>query len=92
MVLIAVMAALVDYAFKAEAAAYYTDTESLVAFFGSFYAFIVSAGFLSCRHILGRRILQRFGIGTTIAILPAVVALFGVLRNSWRNASLVNES
>jgi len=78
MVLIAVMAALVDYAFKAEAAAHYTDTESLVAFFGSFYAFIGVLGFI-LQTLLGRRILQRFGIGATIAILPAMVALFGVL-------------
>ena len=77
MVLIAVMAALVDYAFKAEAAAHYTDTESLVAFFGSFYAFVGVLGFV-LQTLLGRRILQRFGIGATIAILPAVVALFGV--------------
>ena len=77
MVLIAVMAALVDYAFKAEAAARYTDTESLVAFFGSFYAFIGVLGFI-LQTLLGRRILQRFGIGATIAILPAMVALFGV--------------
>jgi len=77
MVLVAVMAALVDYAFKAEAAAHYTDTESLVAFFGSFYAFIGVVGFV-LQTLLGRRILQRFGIGATIAILPAVVALFGV--------------
>ena len=77
MVLVAVMAALVDYAFKAEAAAHYTDTESLVAFFGSFYAFIGVLGFV-LQTLLGRRILQRFGIGATIAILPAVVALFGI--------------
>ncbi|MCK5383409.1 MAG: hypothetical protein KAJ65_06565, partial [Gammaproteobacteria bacterium] len=51
--------------------------ESLVAFFGSFYAFVGVLGFV-LQTILGRRILQRFGIGTTIAILPAVVALFGI--------------
>ena len=77
MVLVAVMAALVDYAFKAEAAAHYKDTESLVAFFGSFYAFIGVMGFI-LQTLLGRRILQRFGIGATIAILPAMVALFGI--------------
>ncbi|MGB5440888.1 MAG: Npt1/Npt2 family nucleotide transporter [Gammaproteobacteria bacterium] len=77
MVLVAVMAALVDYAFKAEAVAHYKDTESLVAFFGSFYAFVGVLGFV-LQTLLGRRILQRFGIGATIAILPAVVALFGV--------------
>lgn len=77
MVLIAVMAALVDYAFKAEAVAHYKDTESLVAFFGSFYAFIGVLGFV-LQTLFGQRLLQRFGIGTTISILPAMVALFGI--------------
>jgi hypothetical protein len=78
MVLIAVMAALVDYAFKAEAAARYRDSESLVTFFATFYAAVGVLGFL-LQSLLGRRILQRFGIGTTIAILPAMIAMFGTV-------------
>lgn len=78
MVLVAVMAALVDYAFKAEAAARYQDSESLVSFFATFYATVGVLGFL-LQSLLGHRILKRFGIGTTIAILPAVIAMFGTV-------------
>lgn len=78
MVLVAVMAALVDYAFKSEAAAHFKDSESLVAFFGSFYASIGVLGFI-LQSLLGRRILQRYGIGMTIAILPFTIAIFGVI-------------
>jgi len=77
MVLVAIMAALVDYALKAEAAARYRDSESLVTFFATFYATVGVLGFL-LQSLLGRRILQRYGIGTTMAILPAVIAVFGV--------------
>ena len=76
MVLIAVMAALVDYAFKAEASARYQDSESLIAFFATFYAAVGLLGFV-LQTLLGRRVLQHFGIGATIAILPAVIAVFG---------------
>jgi len=76
MVLIAAMAALVDYAFKAEAAARFQDSESLVAFFATFYAAVGLLGFV-LQTVLGRRVLQHFGIGATIAILPAVIAIFG---------------
>jgi MFS family permease len=76
MVLVAVMAALVDYAFKAEASARYQDSESLVAFFATFYAAVGLLGFV-LQTLLGRRILQHFGIGATIAILPVVIAVFG---------------
>jgi MFS family permease len=78
MVLVAVMAALLDYAFKAEASARYQDSESLVGFFATFYAIVGVLGFV-LQTLLGRRILQRFGIGATIAILPAVVAVFGTI-------------
>jgi AAA family ATP:ADP antiporter len=78
MVLVAVMAALTDYAFKSEASAHFQDSESLVAFFGTFYAVIGVLGFL-LQSLLGRRILQRFGIGMTIALLPFTIAFFGTI-------------
>jgi len=78
MVLVAVMGALVDYALKSEASAHFRDSESLVAFFGSFYAAIGVLGFI-LQSLLGRRILQRYGIGMTIAILPFTIAIFGVI-------------
>lgn len=78
MVLIAIMAALLDYAFKAEASARFRESESLVSFFATFYASVGVLGFL-LQTLLGRRILQKFGIGATIAILPAVVVMFGTI-------------
>jgi AAA family ATP:ADP antiporter len=78
MVLVAVMAALLDYALKSQAAVRYQDSESLVAFFASFYAIAGLAGFV-LQTLLGRRILQRFGIGTTLAILPVAIAVFGTV-------------
>jgi len=78
MVLVAVMAAMVDYAFKAEASARFQNSESLVAFFASFYAAAGVVGFV-LQTAFGRRVLQRFGIGTTIAILPSAIILFGTI-------------
>jgi hypothetical protein len=78
MILIAAMTALMDYAFKAEASARFTDGESLVAFFATFYAVVGVLGF-ALQTLFGRPVLQRFGIGITIAVLPAVVVLFGVV-------------
>jgi hypothetical protein len=78
MVLIAAMTALMDYAFKAEASAHFTDSESLVAFFATFYAIVGVLGFV-LQTLFGRPVLQRFGIGITIAVLPAVVVVFGTV-------------
>ena len=76
--LTALMSGVIDFAFKAEAAARYRDSESLVTFFATFYAAVGVLGFL-LQSLLGRRILQRYGIGTTIAILPALIAMFGTV-------------
>jgi hypothetical protein len=73
-VLLAAVAALVDYAFKATAAERFASGESLIAFFASFYATVGVATFL-VQTLLGPRMLQKFGIGTTVAVLPAVVLL-----------------
>jgi len=78
MVLVALMAALLDYALKAEASARYRDSESLVAFFASFYAIAGVAGF-GLQTLLGQRILQRFGIGTTLTLLPVAIAVLGTV-------------
>ncbi|MBT8446400.1 MAG: hypothetical protein KJO38_04575 [Gammaproteobacteria bacterium] len=78
MVLVAVLAALVDFAFKSEAARQFTDEDALVGFFGRFYAAIGVATFL-VQSALGPRILQRFGIGVTLAVMPAVVLMAGFI-------------
>lgn len=80
--LVAVVAVLLDYALKAEASARYRDSESLVAFFASFYAVIGVFSF-GVQTLLGRRVLQQFGIGITMAVLPATVALFGIIGSAF---------
>ena len=76
--LVAIIAVLLDYALKVEASARFTGSESLVAFFASFYAIIGVAGFV-LQMALGPKILQRFGMGATIAVLPAIVILGSLL-------------
>ena len=77
MVLIAMVAALVDYAFKAQAAERFVSSESLITFFAGFYAAVGLLTFL-VQSLLGPRMLHRFGIGTTIAVLPAMVLVGGM--------------
>lgn len=80
MMLAAVMAALLDYAFKSQASARYTSGEELVAFFGQFYAAVGLATFL-LQSLLGPHILKRFGIGVALTIMPVLTigcGLFGV--------------
>ena len=78
MVLIAVVASLVDYAFKAQASARFESSETLITFFASFYAAVGLLTFV-VQSLLGPRMLHRFGIGTTIAVLPAMVLIGGVM-------------
>ena len=75
---IAVTAALLDYAFKAQAAAHFAGREELVMFFATFYAIAGLFSFL-LQFILGPRVLERFGIGPVLAVLPVVIAIGGVL-------------
>jgi AAA family ATP:ADP antiporter len=82
MMLIAAMAALMDYAFKAEASAHFTDSEQLVGFFATFYAVVGVLGFV-LQTLFGRPVLQSFGIGVTIAMLPAAVVLFGAIASAF---------
>ena len=77
MMLIALTAALVDYAFKAEASARFDSSESLITFFAGFYAAVGLLTFL-VQSLLGPRMLHRFGIGTTIAVLPTMVLIGGM--------------
>jgi ATP/ADP translocase len=75
--LVAVMGALLDYALKAAAAAQIEDKESLVAFFATFYASLGVLTFIM-QSAFGQKMLQRFGIGYTVATLPAAVLVGGV--------------
>lgn len=78
MVLVASLAALVDYAFKAEAARRISEQDALVGFFGRFYALVGVVTFL-VQSALGPRVLNRFGIGATLAVMPAVVVMAGLV-------------
>lgn len=78
MVLVAALAALVDYAFKAEAARLVGGQDALVGFFGRFYALVGLATF-AVQSVLGPRVLNRFGLGPTLAALPAVVIVAGLV-------------
>ena len=78
MVLVAAIATLVDYAFKAQASVIFVSTESLMAFFASFYAVAAVVGF-AVQAVLGPRTLQRFGIGPTMAVLPVAIILIGLM-------------
>ena len=77
MVLAAIMAALLDYAFKSSAAERLTSGEDLVVFFARFYATVGVLTFL-VQSALGPRLLKRYGIGITLAVMPAVVFVGGL--------------
>ena len=77
-VMVGVVAALVDYTFKAAASAHFDSSESLVAFFGQFYAAVGVATFI-VQSLLGPRVLRQYGLGITLAVLPMVVIFFGAV-------------
>jgi AAA family ATP:ADP antiporter len=72
MILVASCAALVDYVFKAEAARRISDEAALVSLFGRFYAVAGLVTFI-VQSALGPRLLNRFGIGAALAVMPAMV-------------------
>jgi hypothetical protein len=76
-----VIAGLLDYALKAETSLRYTARPDLLGFFATFYAavgvvtFVVQVG-------LGPILLNRFGLGGSIFVLPGSVILGGVVAAS----------
>jgi HEAT repeat protein len=75
-VLLAVSSGIVDYVFKAEAVEQF-EGEQLMRFFAWFYMGI-SILTVVLQRILARPALAAFGLGRTVAVLPAVVAIGGV--------------
>jgi AAA family ATP:ADP antiporter len=71
--LAAMLAAFVDYVLKANAVAYFGKGESLVRFFGLFYAG-TGLGAVVIQSALGRVALLRLGVGGSVATHPIVVA------------------
>ena len=76
MVVVAVLAAILDYAFKSQAAASLQSGEQLAAFFGQFYAVVGVVTFV-VQSLLGPQLLKRFGIGVTLGVMPAFMVLLG---------------
>ncbi len=73
MLTICVIDALLDYALKASAEAYF-DHEELISFFAAFYTGIGLAGFL-LQLSLGERVLRRYGLVGAMRPLPALTLL-----------------
>jgi hypothetical protein len=71
------MAALLDYAFKAHATATWTGGPALVRVFSVFYTGTALLTFI-IQTAWGRRALERLGAAGTVALLPGTVALGGL--------------
>lgn len=80
--LLGVVGVLADYAMKAEVDARFTDAPGLLSFFSIFYmttallTFVMQAG-------VANPLLQRVGLGGTMAVLPIAVALTAGLGAIW---------
>jgi len=73
-----VIAGLLDYALKAETSLRYTDRPELLGFFATFYAAVGVVTFL-VQVSLGPLLLNRFGLGGSIFLLPGSVILGGTV-------------
>ena len=65
----ALLATLIDYAFKARAAAAFDDTAQLLSFFGIFYT-VVSVLSAAVQFAFTRKVLMQVGLGGTLSFLP----------------------
>ena len=74
--LLAMLDALLDWAFKAQAAATFHTSEDLIRFFGIFYTGVGLATFL-VQSLFAHRLLARLGIGPSMSIMPVAVGLMG---------------
>ena len=74
----AIVSGLLDYVFSAVAVEQYAKGPELLAFFAKFWLAVGVLSFL-LQTLLGRFALEKLGLAATIAILPVVVVLGGVL-------------
>jgi len=74
----AVVSGLLDYALKAETSARYAARPDLLSFFATFYAAVSVATFV-VQVGLGPLLLNRFGVGATIFVLPGAIVFGGVV-------------
>jgi ATP:ADP antiporter, AAA family len=77
-VLVAIIAALLDYSMKAQAADYFTSNQSLTGFFAAFYAITGLLTFL-LQTVFGPKMLKHFGLAGTMSFLPGAVLISGIL-------------
>ncbi len=82
MVLVAMLAAVLDYAFKAQAAASLAEGEAMAALFGQFYALVGVLTFI-VQSLLGPQALKRVGIGATLAVMPAFTLMLAGVTLLW---------
>ncbi len=75
--LVAIIAALLDYSMKAQAADYFTSKQSLTGFFAAFYAITGLLTFL-LQSAFGPKMLERFGLAGAMSFLPGAVLIGGV--------------
>jgi predicted MFS family arabinose efflux permease len=87
MVTLAAAVALLDYVFKAKLQLTLSK-EELVTFFAYFYI-AVDIGSLLLQTIVGRKALQWFGLGGTIAVLPISLIFGGVITFLFRSMMTV---
>jgi ATP:ADP antiporter, AAA family len=77
-ILTAFVSTLTSFVLKAEAANTYVRSGELLRFFARYYLGVGLLGFL-LQITLSRHSLNRFGLGVTIAILPAVLGVVGLV-------------
>jgi hypothetical protein len=77
-VLTAFVSTFTSFVLKSDAANTYTQSSELLRFFARYYLAIGLLGFL-LQITLSRLSLNRFGLGITIATLPAAIGLFGLI-------------
>lgn len=68
---------LIDYVFKSQAAAMFSNGDELGRFFAIFYT-VLSAATLLVQAVATNRVMARFGLAKTIAAAPAAVVALGV--------------
>lgn len=75
--LVAIWEALFDFAFKARAGRVFTDEASLVTFFSLFYTVVSLLTFL-LQSVLGRALLERLRVESSLRLLPVFVSATGL--------------
>lgn len=80
--LVSIVATLLDFAIKAEASTVYQSGEELAAFFGMLYAVVGLLTFL-VQFSIGPRMLERYGLPKTMASLPVMVILCGIVATAF---------